>query len=150
MTPEQREQLRNLVNGGIDFAAMGETALGRHWADLTQAQRDEFIAVFSDVVRAQSLADLDAYRARVTYEAITVDGQTALVVTSTEHKDVTVKVEYALAYHDDQWWVQDIVLDDVSTADGYARSFRRVILKKGFDALMKSLRKKRDESAAGT
>jgi phospholipid transport system substrate-binding protein len=45
---------------------------------------------------------------------------------------------------DGEWRVVDIVLDDVSTAEGYARSFQTVIRKRGFDALMTSLNKKLD------
>ena len=145
ITEAQREELRALVNDGIDFAAMSQLVLGRHWDDLTDAQRADFVEVFGDVVRAQSLANLDAYRAEVTYETITVDGDAARVVTTALYKDTPATVEYVLGFDDGQWWMHDIILDEVSTAEGYARSFRRVILKKGFDSLMTSLRKKRDE-----
>jgi phospholipid transport system substrate-binding protein len=36
----------------------------------------------------------------------------------------------------------------VSTAEGYARSFQTVVQQRGFETLMKSLRKKRDEVTA--
>jgi len=39
--------------------------------------------------------------------------------------------------------VHDIVLDEVSTVGGYERSFRRIINRRGFDALMNSLENRR-------
>lgn len=143
-TNAQRERLREVVNQGIDFEAMGRRALGEFWNDTTPSQRDEFVDVFSQIVRAQSLSNLDVYRSKVTYKDVTVEGDTATVLTSTVYKDVPTDVTYVMGLNDGEWMVQDIVLDDVSTADGYARSFQTVIRKKGFDALMTSLNKKLD------
>ena len=143
-TDEQRERLRHLVNDGIDFAAMGRTALGSFWEDVPRPEREEFVNVFSQIVRNQSLSNLDIYRSEVVFEHISVEGDVAKAITKTTYEGVPIQVEYVLGHTDGQWWVQDIVLDDVSTAEGYARSFQTFIRKRGFDALMNSLRKKLD------
>ncbi len=145
-TDQQREQLKDLINDNIDFEAMGRHALGPHWNGLTQAQRTDFVAVFGEIVRNQSLSDLEVYRARVTYDKVDVKGDSAFVRTTTVYKDVPTKVDYVLGLSGNQWRVEDIVLDDVSTAGGYARSFQTVVRKRGFDALMTSLRKKLDST----
>ncbi|GIV58822.1 MAG: ABC transporter substrate-binding protein [Rhodothermaceae bacterium] len=147
-TPEQRERLKDVINAGIDFAAMGRQALGRYWDELTPQQRAEFVEVFSDIVRAHSLSNLDAYRSKVVYDTITVEGDSAYVLTTTTYDDVTMKVAYVLGYHDGQWWVYDIILDDVSTVEGYARSFQALIRKKGFEVLMERLRERRAKALA--
>lgn len=143
-TDEQREQLKNVINDGIDFAAMGRVALGSFWADPAPAQREEFVDVFSRIVRNQSLSDLDVYRSVITYGNITANDTLAYVTTTTVYKDIPTKVEYVLGRTSQQWRVRDIILDDVSTAEGYARSFQSVVRKRGFDSLMNSLRKKLD------
>ncbi|GIV60052.1 MAG: ABC transporter substrate-binding protein [Rhodothermaceae bacterium] len=147
-TDRQREQLKDVINANIDFAAMGRAALGKYWDELTPAQRAEFVEVFSDIVRAHSLSNLDAYRSKVTYDEITVEGNRAHVVTTTTYNEVEMKIEYELGYHDGQWWVHDIILDDVSTAEGYARSFQSLIRKRGFEVLMERLRERRDKALA--
>ena len=143
-TDEQREQLKRVINDGIDFTAMGRAALGPFWTDPAPAQREEFVDVFGRIVRNQSLADLDVYRSVVTYGNITANDTMAYVITTTVYKDIPTKVEYVLGRTDRQWQVRDIILDDVSTAEGYARSFQSVVRKRGFDSLMNSLRKKLD------
>lgn len=140
----QREQLKEVVNQGIDFEAMGRHALGEFWNDTSPGQRKEFVDVFSEIVRAQSLSNLDVYRSKVTYKSVKVDGDVATVLTTTVYKEVPTDVTYVMGLKNGEWMVQDIVLDDVSTAEGYARSFQTVIRKKGFDALMSSLNKKLD------
>ena len=142
---EQKDQLKHLINDDIDFGAMGKTALGKYWADLSADQKSEFVEVFGDIVRRQSLADLDIYRSKVTYEQFSIVGDSAYVLTNTLYKKTDAKVEYLLGQKDGKWWVHDIVLDDVSTVDGYARSFQTVIRKRKFEGLMRSLRKKRDK-----
>lgn len=141
-TDAQRAKLKDVVNQGIDFEGMGRRALGDFWNETTPAQRKDFVDVFSEIVRAQSLSNLDVYRSKVTYKDVTVNGASANVLTTTVYKDVPTEVSYVMGLKDGEWMVQDIILDDVSTAEGYARSFQTVIRKKGFDALMTSLNKK--------
>jgi phospholipid transport system substrate-binding protein len=139
ISTDQREQLRSLINDVIDFNAMGEGALGRHWTKITAEQQSEFVDVFSQIVRIQSLADIDVYRSSVEYGDISVEGDGAHVLTTTTYKSVPTPVEYALHRTPDGWKAGDIILDDVSTVKGYARSFQSVIRKKGFDSLMSRL-----------
>lgn len=142
----QRRQLKDVINEGIDFRAMGRTALGPFWNEITPAQRDEFIDVFSSIVRNQSLSNLSVYRTKVTYKDVTVEGDSAYALTSTVYKDVPTDVAYVLGRQDGEWRVHDIIIDDVSTAEGYARSFQTVVRKRGFDALMQSLHKKLEQT----
>jgi phospholipid transport system substrate-binding protein len=142
-TTAQRNKVEAFINDGIDFKEMGSRALGPFWKDLSTAQRTEFVDVFSAIVRAQSLADLDIYNSKVTYQTITVDGKTATVKTLTDYKNKQTNVTYLLTWHDNAWWIYDIVLDGVSTIDGYARSFQSVIRKRGYEALKTSLDKKK-------
>jgi phospholipid transport system substrate-binding protein len=144
-TTEQREELKTLINGVIDFRAMGQVALGPFWEDLSEAEQGEFIDVFRDIVRAQSLSDLEVYNSRVTFDEITVEGDSAYVRTTTEYQGTKTPVEYILELEADEWLAEDIVVDGVSTAEGYARSFQTVVRKRGFDALMTSLKKKREQ-----
>jgi phospholipid transport system substrate-binding protein len=147
-TAEQRTELKALINGVIDFAVMGQRALGPHWEDLSAEQQEEFVAVFRDVVRAQSMSDLGVYNSKVTYDQIDVHGDSAFVRTRTKYEGRTTPVEYVLQRREEEWRAEDIIVDGVSTAEGYARSFQTVVQQRGFETLMKSLRKKRDEVTA--
>lgn len=145
-TEAQRAELKTLINGLIDFRAMGREALGPHWHDISYNQQEEFIRVFSEVVKEQSLADLEPYRAPVTYQQISVEGDSAYVETTSMQQGERIPVEYDLVYRetDDggEWRARDIIVDEVSTVDGYKRSFRSIIRRHGYDALMKSLHNK--------
>lgn len=145
-TEAQRAKLKTLVSGLIDFRAMGQEALGPYWKDISYDQQTEFVEVFGDIVKEQSLADLEPYRAPVNYQQVRVDGNDAYVKTTSVQKGERIPVEYDLVYRKTdgggEWRARDIVVDEVSTVDGYKRSFRRQIQRRGFDALMKGLRNK--------
>lgn len=145
-TNAQREELKLLINDVIDFEAMSRTALGPHWNEISAAQQREFVSVFGDVVRAQSLSNVDIYRSSVRYDDIDVNGSRATVATTTTYRDTNMNVAYDLQKKDGEWHVTDIILDGTSTAQGYANSFQRVFKRHGFDRLMDSLRKRAGRS----
>lgn len=147
-TKEQRARLKELINGVLDFRAMGQTALGPHWDTLSTDRRDTFVEVFRDVVRAQSMSDLGVYNSKVTFDQITVQDDSAYVRTMTTYQGTRTPVEYVLKHRGDEWKAEDIIVDEVSTAEGYARSFQSVVRKRGFATLMESLRKKREKIAS--
>jgi phospholipid transport system substrate-binding protein len=150
LSEPENEKLKNLVNGIIDFGQMAEDALGDEWDKLTSEQHAEFVKVFSEIVRGKSLNDLEIYRLEVQYDDIKLGGDSAHVYTSTVYKDQPMKVEYALGLRDAEWRVDDIILDGVSTTEGYARSFQTYMRKRGFDALMTNLQKRLDKMNAAS
>lgn len=138
----QRQELMTLINGFIDFRAMGQQAMGPFWSDLSDEQRTEFVDVFQDVVRQQSLSDLEVYNSQVTYDRIEVEDDSAFVRTTTRYQGSDTPVDYVMHHKDSTWLATDIILDEVSTAEGYARSFQNVMRRRGFDTLMNSLKKR--------
>lgn len=145
-TDEQLEKLKNMINGNIDYGAMAQFALGDTYDELSADKQNEFVDLFSTIIRDQSLNKLDIYRAKVTYEDITVEGDSAFVSTIAEMDKVRTPVGYELEYKEEdstqQWVVTDMIIDDVSTAGSYQRQFQRIIRKNGFDSLMETLRKR--------
>jgi phospholipid transport system substrate-binding protein len=142
-TRTQRQELMTLINGFIDFRAMGQQALGPFWGDLSDEQRTEFVDVFQDVVRQQSMGDLEVYNSRVTYGRIEVEDDSAFVRTTTRYQGSDTPVDYVMHRQDGTWLATDIIVDEMSTAEGYARSFQNVIPRRGFDTLMNSLERRR-------
>jgi phospholipid transport system substrate-binding protein len=141
-TDQQRDQLKDIINGIIDYRAMASTALGATYDTLSVEQRDEFVDVFSSIVRDQSLNKLDIYRAEVTYQSIRVDRDSAQVKTMAQLENVRTPVIYQMKNRGDAWVITDMIIDDVSTAESYRRSFQNIIRKRGYDTLLESLKKR--------
>ena len=143
-TQEQREKLKNIINGVIDYRAMASHALQETYDTLSQDQRDEFVDLFATIIRDQSLNKLDIYRADVQYNSIEVNDESAVVNTLVTLEDVRTPVIYDMQYDQESnmWTVTDMVIDDVSTAGSYQRQFQNIIRKRGYDYLLETLRKR--------
>lgn len=143
-TQEQRDKLKDIINGIIDYRAMAEFALQETYDTLSTDQRKEFVDLFSTIIRDQSLNKLDIYRADVKYEQIKVQNDTAVVKTIAQLEKVRTPVTYHMKYEEqnNQWVVTDMIIDDVSTAGSYKRQFQSIIRKKGYDSLLQTLRKR--------
>ena len=138
----QRDTLKAIINGIIDFESMSKTALGETYDTISEESRVEFVGLFSSIIRDNSLTKLDIYRACVTYKNISIEGDKALVQTIAELDEVRTPVDYKMKWRNDEWVITDMSIDDVYTAESYNRQFQRIIARRGFDALMKSLRKR--------
>ncbi len=146
-TQEQRDELKEIINGVIDFRSMASYALDDTFDEISSERRDQFVSLFSTIVRDQSLNRLDIYRAEVTYENISVDGDNARVQTIAQLENVRTPVHYDMERKDGQWMITDMEIDDVSTARSYHRQFQNIIRQRGFDALMESLERRAARSS---
>ena len=141
-TEEQRETLKTIINGIIDFETMSKTALDDTYEEISEENRKEFVDLFSTIIRDNSLTKLDIYRAEVSYNEINIEGEEALVQTMAELDEVRTPVDYRMEWKNGEWVITDMSIDDVYTAESYRRQFQRIIARRGFDALMDSLRKR--------
>ncbi len=146
-TQEQRQKLKDIINAVIDYRAMARFALQDTWETLNEEERDKFVDVFSNIVREHSLTNLDIYRARVTYESIEIEGDSAVVVTMAALDRVRTPVTYKLFFEDDlaKWVVVDLIIDNVSTARSYRRQFQDIIRDRGYDYLLETLKERENK-----
>ena len=140
--PALQEVARSLINDQIDFEEMGRLSLGRYYEDISAQQRQDFVEVFGEIVRSQSLGDLSVYEAPVTVGSVVVKDNKASVSTIAEIRGADVDVSYKLHRKGGKWWLYDIIIDGVGTVEGYSVSFQTYVRKRGFDAFMQSLRKR--------
>ena len=136
----QRDELKDIVNGIIDFNEMAKTALEATYDTISVEERTEFVQLFSSIIRDQSLANLEIYRATVSYERIEGTKDSVYVETLAEWDNIRTPVHYILSRSSGEWRIEDMSIDDIFTAESYNRQFQRIIRSRGFDDLMSTLR----------
>lgn len=144
---QQRSQLKDIVNGIIDFDAMAKTALESTYDTISVETREEFIRLFSSIIRDQSLANLDIYRALISYETISGSFDSTYVQTIAEWDNIRTPVHYKMKKESGEWKITDMSIDDVFTAESYNRQFQRIIASRGFNYLMDTLRKRAERNS---
>jgi phospholipid transport system substrate-binding protein len=156
--PERRElrrgKLRQAVQQRFGFEEMARRALGRHWRDLSADQRQEFVALFSDLLERSYVGKIEGTGAgsQVAYarETIADDGFASVLTVITNRLGSQVEVEYRLLRRDGTtpWEVYEIVIEGVSLINNYRTQFNNIIHRTSYDGLVKQLRLKQEQEEA--
>lgn len=141
---ERRELLRSVISARFDFAEMARRSLGAEWRRLTLAQQQEFVELFTDLLRDAYVADFESYKGEtVKYTRETQEERFAVVQTilrSPEGNEYSI--EYRLQLVDREWKVYDVVIENVSIVNNYRSQFARVINKSSYEGLIRTMKEK--------
>jgi len=148
---QRRTQIRRAAEGLFDFAEMSRRALGRYWAGRSQAERDEFVTLFADLMARAYLGKIERYAGEsITYVAERVDGDLATVDSRViTPKKTEVPIEYRLRRVGDRWAAYDVLIENVSLISTYRSQFDRIIQTSSFAELLRRMRQKEQDALAG-
>jgi len=144
---ERRKQLRAVVDQVFDWQETGQRALAGHWKPLKPEQRQEFSALFADLVQRSYVGKIEAYSGeKVAYVGDTIEGDQATVKTKLLTKSqAEIPIDYRLQKEGDQWRVYDVVIERVSLVGNYRNQFNRIVQQSGYDELVKRMKTKQAE-----
>ena len=135
-----REELKDIINGIMDFREFCKIALGKHWKDRTEQEKQDFVNVFQQLIRNSSVKKLGVYKAdRMDYEEPEISGLKAKVLTVAYKKRKQVEILYKMHKVNEQWKVYDMEIDGVSTARNYRESFYKQIAKSSYQEMYNKL-----------
>jgi phospholipid transport system substrate-binding protein len=152
---KNREEVKKLVNTLLDYPELAKLSLGKHWAERTEKQRNEFTALLRDLIERNYVKQLKGNLGyKLEYGKETVNGDQAEVkttITITKNDRPTeIQIDYKLRKQDGRWMVYDVITDDVSIVKNYRSQFNRIIKRESYDALVKKMRRKLDEDGSKT
>jgi phospholipid transport system substrate-binding protein len=147
-TKERTRQLRLVVDQVFDWAGMAQSSLGAHWRKLNDAQRNEFVSVFKELLAQQYMDDIDRFQGT---EQVLVKGaqqsgelwlvHTVLVTASREE----VPIDYTLHRTQVSWAIDDLAIEKVSLVEHYRTTFTRFLSNHTFAELLERLKRKLGE-----
>jgi phospholipid transport system substrate-binding protein len=151
----RRDKLRELGAKYFDFNSMARSVMGYHWRELSPAQRDEFVAVFTRFIEDAYLSKLQDYSVKkvadelpsvkIQFTRETFDGpeyaQVYSTVTLKEQKD-PIDLNYLMHLADGKWKVYDVTVDAISLIGNYRNQINRVMNDAGYDKMVADLRAK--------
>jgi phospholipid transport system substrate-binding protein len=147
------EKLAAKADEFIDFPELAKRALGDEWGKLSKKQQTEFSDTMKGLLRAsyaQRAVQEGKGGSDLTYVGEKIDGNEASVSTTVAVKKDKVPVDYKLYRLDAKspWRIYDVITDDASLVTTYNDQFRQVIAKKGYDGLLTTLKKRREQLEA--
>lgn len=144
---ERRRAIRTVANDIFDFNEISRRSLAVHWQARAPAERQEFVALFGDLLENSYISKIESYSGeKIVYAGETVDGQLATVKTRLVTRQGTeVPVEYRMFLRDDRWRAYDVNIEGISLVANYRAQFNTIISRAGYPDLVAKLKAKRDE-----
>ncbi len=151
---ERRVRVRALAAELFDWGETARRALGHHWPNLTDDQRQEFVRLFRSHLEHAYLSRLELYHGeRINYAAESVDGDQAMVRTKVlsapdalvSQQKQAVGIDYLMIRRGDRWQVYDVVLEGVSVVSNYHKQFDAIIQRSSWEGLRTRMKAKQAE-----
>jgi phospholipid transport system substrate-binding protein len=146
-TVDRRQAVRKIATDIFDFPEMAKRSLGRHWQTLSEQDRKEFVALFTDLLERSYIARIESYGGeRIAYSNERVEGDVATVSTKIVTKNGTeVPVDYRMLKRGDRWLVYDVNIEGVSLINNYRTQFNKIIQTSSYADLVNRMRTKQGE-----
>ena len=145
---DRRAAVRQVANDIFDFSETAKRSLARHWTPRTQAEKDEFVGLFTDLLERSYISKIELYGGeKIQFVGETIEGEGAVVRTKLVTKQGTeIPIDYRMLKRgDNKWLVYDVVIEGVSLISNYRTQFNKIITTSSFQELMKKMKTKQDE-----
>src|SRR5437660_8241085 len=95
---ERRAAVRVVANDIFDFSETAKRSLARHWTPRTQAERDEFVGLFSDLLERSYISKIELYGGeKIQFVGESIEGEGAVVRTKLLNKQGTeIPIDYRM------------------------------------------------------
>jgi phospholipid transport system substrate-binding protein len=145
---ERRRALRQIADEIFDFEETARRAMAQHWRTLTEAQRKEFVELFSDLLERTYTSKIELYGGeRIQYRAERIEGDFATVPTQLITKKGTeVPIDYRMLRQGDRWRIYDVSIEGVSLVANFRTQFNTVIRTSSYEELVRRLRSRGEEA----
>ncbi|MEM9439033.1 MAG: ABC transporter substrate-binding protein [Pseudomonadota bacterium] len=149
---DRQHAFRELLTDRFDMTSIGRLVMGRHWRQMTEAQRKLFGPLFEDFVVTTYSRRLAAYSGETLKVGHTRNAGKSLIAVGSEvarARGQSVNVDWMLRRNKGRWYVIDVVIEGVSMVITQRSEFATVISQRGgVDGLIETLRVRIDVANA--
>jgi phospholipid transport system substrate-binding protein len=144
---ERRATIRRVAEDIFDFTEISQRSLGVHWQSRTPAERQEFVALFTDLLERSYLAKIELYSGeKIVYAGEVGGGDLVTVRTRIQTRQGTeIPVDYRMLRRGERWRAYDVAIEGVSLVGNYRTQFNKIVQTSSYPELVKRLRSKLDE-----
>jgi len=154
---KRKQELKQVVDGFLDYRKLGELSLGPHWKERTPQEQAEFVQLLRDLIESAYTSPIEdniQFTLKIEEEQLSEDGKEALVVTvasakNSKGREVAEDLTFHLYLQGKKWMVFDVEFGDISMVRHYRSEFNKKIKKESYAALIAAMKKKLEEIRAG-
>jgi phospholipid transport system substrate-binding protein len=149
----RENRVREILRNNFDIQTIGRFALGTHWKETSDAQRQEYLALFEDMIVQTYTSRFETYSGQtLKVDGATAAGATDFIVASKvlQQDGPPINLEWRVRNKDGALRIIDVVVEGVSMSVTQRSDFSAVIQQGGgkIDALLSSLRERSKKMAS--
>jgi phospholipid transport system substrate-binding protein len=144
---DRRAAVRQVANEIFDFAETAKRSLARHWAARSQAEREEFVRLFGDLLERSYISKIELYGGeKIKFVGEVTDPDGAIVRTRlVTRQDTEIPIDYRMHARGDKWLVYDVLIEGVSLISNYRTQFNKIITTSSYQELVRKMKSKQEE-----
>jgi phospholipid transport system substrate-binding protein len=144
---DRRAAVRQVANEIFDFAETAKRSLARHWAARSQAEREEFVQLFGDLLERSYISKIELYGGeKIKFVGETIEPDGAIVRTRlVTRQDTEIPIDYRMHARGDKWLVYDVLIEGVSLISNYRTQFNKIITTSSYQELVRKMKSKQEE-----
>ncbi|MBK9305687.1 MAG: ABC transporter substrate-binding protein [Nitrospira sp.] len=140
---ERRQKIEQVIRQRVNYADMAKRALGRHWIELSDTERQEFVALFIQLLRDTFACRIDNYvDEQVLYLSERQEGNFAEVRAKLSGPKAETLLDFQLADEFGRWYVHDVVIDGVGIVSNYHAQFISILRDHSYAGLTTKMKEK--------
>ncbi len=134
------------ANNYLDLEAMGKRALEKHWSKTTPEAQKKFFNLLWQLIESMAYPKSRKFMGdyQITYPEVrpVENGFEVQSLIQQQAEGLEVKVVYHLYEKDNQWKIDDVILDDVSIAEDFKYQFDKIIAQSNFSGLLDKMQQR--------
>ena len=140
---ERRQKIEHVIRQRVSYEDMAKRALGWSWMELTDTERQEFVALFVELLRDAFAGRMDHYiDEQVLYLSEQHEENYAEVRTKLTGRKVDTLLDFRLTDKVGQWYVYDVIIDGAGIVSNYHAQFVSIIRDHSYRGLVNKMKEK--------
>lgn len=140
---ERRQKIEQVIRQRVSYEDMAKRALGWPWIELTHTERQEFVALFVQLLRDTFACRIDNYAdEQVLYMSEQREENFAEVKAKLSGLKVDTLLDFRLADKVGHWYVYDVIIDGAGIVGNYHAQFANIIRDHSYAGLVNKMKEK--------
>lgn len=140
---ERRQRIEQVIRQRVSYDDMAKRALGWTWIELTNTERQEFVALFVQLLRDTFACRIDNYAdEQVLYLSEQREENFAEVKAKLSGLKVDTLLDFRLADKVGHWIVYDVIIDGAGIVGNYHAQFASIIRDHSYAGLVSKMKEK--------
>lgn len=141
---ERNQKLWELLEPVFDFELLSKRALGMHWKERTEEERQQFVKLFTDMLKRIYLSKTSSYTGeKFVYIREFIRNNYSKVQTNVITKEnKKIAVDFNLYKLDNKWKIYDVIIEGVSIVSNYRSQFESILSNSTFKQLLEKMKEK--------